>query len=148
MLPSLLAVFSIAGLVSVVVSLFPPRNLTARMRGPRNLAIASIVLIVAALVTTFAGPKQTHANAGDATVLTKNTKFVPAHIEVSGGKVSVFMANQDLFWHTFTIRKLHVNLDVPVGGHRRVSFDAAPGTYEFVCIIHEQGGMKGTLVVK
>jgi plastocyanin len=39
-------------------------------------------------------------------------------------------------------------LNIPVGGHRRIEFAAAPGTYEIVCIIHEQGGMKGTLVVK
>jgi len=148
MLPSVLAVFSLCGLVSAVVSLLPTRNPTALMRGPRNVAIASLVVLVAALVATFAGPKQTRASAGDTRIITKDTKFVPARIEVNAGRVSVFMANEDLFWHTFTIRKLHVNLDVPVGGHRRISFDASPGTYEVVCIIHEQGGMKGTLVVK
>ena len=148
MLPSLFTVFSLAGLVSTVVSLLPQRDLTARMTGPRNVAIASVVLILAAMVTTFVGPKQTHAGAGDVRVITKDTKFAPKDIQVSAGHVSVFVANEDLFWHTFTIRKLHVNLDVPVGGHRRITFDAAPGTYEFVCLIHEQGGMKGTLVVK
>jgi len=148
MLPSLFTVFSLVGLVSTVVSLLPKRDLTARMTGPRNVAIASIVLIVAALVTTFLGPKQTHASAGDLRVVTKETKFKPMRVEANSGHISVFVANEDLFWHTFTIRKLHVNLNVPVGGHRRVSFDATPGTYEVVCVIHEQGGMKGTLVVK
>jgi plastocyanin len=118
------------------------------MTGPRNLAVGSIVLIVAALVATFVGPKQTHAASGDTTIVTKDTKFGPAVIKVATGRVSVFMANEDLFWHTFTIRKLHVNLDVPVGGHRRVAFNAPPGTYEFVCLIHEQAGMKGTLIVR
>jgi len=148
MLPSALAVLSLCGLVSAVVTLLPQRNPTAHMRGPRNVALASIVLLVAAVVGTFVGPKQTAAGASDVRVITKDTKFMPVSIEASAGHVSVFVANEDLFWHTFTIRKLHVNLDVPVGGHRRVSFDAAPGTYEFVCLIHEQGGMKGTLVVR
>ena len=148
MLPSVLAVLSLCGLVSAIASLIPVRNPTALLKGPRNVAGASIVLLIAALVATFVGPKQTQASAGDTRIITKDTRFVPARIEVGAGRVSIFMANEDLFWHTFTIRKLHVNLDVPVGGHRRISFDASPGTYEFVCLIHEQGGMKGTLVVK
>jgi plastocyanin len=80
--------------------------------------------------------------------VTKDMMFVPENLEAHTGKVGVFVANEDLFWHTFTIHKLHVNLDIPVGGHRRIEFDATPGTYEIVCVIHEQGGMKGTLVVR
>jgi plastocyanin len=148
MLPSLLAVLSLCGLVSTIVSLFPRRDLTARIRGPRNLAVASLAVIAAALVVTFVGPSPTRATAGDTKIVTKDTKFVPSRIEVKAGRVSVFMSNEDLFWHTFTIRKLHVSLDEPVGGHRRASFDAPPGTYEFVCLIHEQAGMKGTLIVE
>jgi plastocyanin len=28
-----------------------------------------------------------------------------------------------------------------------VTFDAAPGSYEFVCTLHKEQGMKGTLTV-
>jgi plastocyanin len=147
MLPSLLAVFSLCGLVCAVAALFPhdPRVMA---KGPRNVAVASIALIVAALAAAFTGPSPTAVRAGDVRMVTKNTKFAPARVEVNAGRVSVFMANEDLFWHTFTISKLHVNLDVPVGGHRRVTFRAAAGTYVFVCLIHRQAGMKGTLVVR
>ena len=148
MLPSALGVLSLAGLASVVGALIPRRSATTLAKGPRFVAWGSILLLIAALVVTFVGPKPVSAKPSDVRVVTKNTKFAPEGIEANAGRVSVFMSNEDLFWHTFTIRKLHVNLNVPVGGHRRISFDASPGTYEVVCVIHEQGGMKGTLVVK
>ena len=50
---------------------------------------------------------------------------------------------------TFTIDALHVNVDVPIGANRRVTFSAAPGRYEFYCRVpgHKAAGMKGTLIV-
>jgi plastocyanin len=64
--------------------------------------------------------------------------------------VTVSLANHDLFWHTFTIERLGVNLDVPVGGTRTVTFTAAAGTYKFICTIpgHAAAGMRGTLIVR
>jgi plastocyanin len=148
MLPSLLAILSLAGFVSVIGALIPRRSQTTLAKGPRFVALGALVLLTASLVGTFAEPKPATAQPGDLRVVTKDTKFMPVKLEASGGKVGVFVSNEDLFWHTFTIHKLHVNLNIPVGGHRRIEFNAAPGTYEIVCVIHEQGGMKGTLVVK
>ena len=64
--------------------------------------------------------------------------------------MTVSLANHDLFWHTFTIERLGVNLDVPVGGSRSVTFTAALGTYTFICRIpgHAAAGMRGTLTVR
>jgi plastocyanin len=41
------------------------------------------------------------------------------------------------------------HLDVPVGGERRITFSAEPGSYEFYCRVpgHRQAGMVGTLRV-
>jgi plastocyanin len=148
MLPSVLAILSLAGFVSAIGALIPRKSQTTLARGPRFVAWGALVLLVAAIVGTFVAPAPVKAHTGDLRMVTKDTKFIPVSLEASGGKVGVFVANEDLFWHTFTIRKLHVNLNIPVGGHRRVEFDATPGTYEIVCVIHEQSGMKGTLVVK
>ena len=65
------------------------------------------------------------------------------------GKVTVALTNHDLFWHTFTIDRLHVSIEVPVAGRRQVTFSAPPGTYVFYCAIpgHRAAGMEGTLVV-
>lgn len=49
------------------------------------------------------------------------------------GEVTVGLANQDLFWHTFTIEELGVDLPVPVGASLTVTFDASPGNYRFIC---------------
>jgi len=58
--------------------------------------------------------------------------------------------NRDVWWHTFTIDALHVDVQVPSSGKRNVTFNAAPGTYTFYCAVpgHAALGMKGTLTVK
>ena len=62
-------------------------------------------------------------------------------------QVTVHLANRDLFWHSFTIDHPAVNVDVPVGGARQVTFTLPPGTYRFYCRVpgHRQAGMEGTL---
>jgi plastocyanin len=59
----------------------------------------------------------------------------------------VFVENQDNVLHTLTIDELGVDLQIPAKSEGRVTFDAKPGTYEFVCIPHEGMGMTGTLEV-
>jgi plastocyanin len=75
--------------------------------------------------------------------------FQPASLTAPSGQVTVDLTNQDLFWHSFTMNRPAVNLDVPVGGERRVTFSAEPGSYEFYCRVpgHRQAGMVGALRV-
>jgi len=82
-------------------------------------------------------------------VAAKDVRFSPRTLDARQGRITVRMANHDLFWHTFTIDKLDVDVRVPVGGARRVTFTAAPGTYEFYCAIpgHKRAGMHGTFTV-
>ena len=46
-------------------------------------------------------------------------------------------------------RDLRVCLGVPVGAELIVTFDAPPGTYQYICAIpgHPEAGMKGSLIV-
>jgi plastocyanin len=64
--------------------------------------------------------------------------------------VTVAVRNRDLFWHTFTIDALGVDVAVPVGRLRSASFEARPGTYSYYCRIpgHETLGMRGTITVR
>src|SRR5437764_533835 len=64
--------------------------------------------------------------------------------------LTVDFVNNDLFWHTFTVTQLGVDIRLPVKGNQRLSFNAAPGTYEFFCAIpgHKGIGMRGTLVIR
>jgi plastocyanin len=61
-------------------------------------------------------------------------------------QVTVVLTNHDLFWHTFTIDELDVDLEAPLGGTRDVSFTAPPGTYRFYRRVpaHAAAGMRGT----
>jgi plastocyanin len=85
----------------------------------------------------------------DLSVSAKTVKFTPKRLSADNGELSVRVTNHDLFWHTLTIDGLNVDLRIPVGATRRVTFDAPAGAYEFYCRIpgHKQAGMKGTLVV-
>ena len=58
--------------------------------------------------------------------------------------------NRDLFWHTFTIDALGVDVTAPVGRLRSVTFEARPGTYSYYCRIpgHATLGMRGTITVR
>jgi len=144
-LTSVLGVLALAGIASVVAgALGTPERVT------RVAAAATGALVVAAAVVSFASSRSTKSDVrpGDVALVARHAKFVPVRIEATAGRVGVVLSNRDFFWHTFTIDGLHVNLNVATRGQGRVTFDAPPGTYTFVCLIHEQVGMKGTLVVR
>jgi len=74
---------------------------------------------------------------------------VPETLQASSGQVTVAVRNRDLFWHTFTIDALGVDVRAPVGQLRSATFEARPGTYSFYCRIpgHATLGMRGTVTV-
>jgi plastocyanin len=86
---------------------------------------------------------------GDVLVDMKAAKFARERITVPSGQVGVVVDNADLFWHTFTIDELDVDVRVPVSARRRAVFEAPPGTYTYYCAIpgHQSIGMEGTLTV-
>ena len=83
-------------------------------------------------------------------VETTNVAFVPDSLRGAGGELTVAVRNRDLFWHTFTIDALGVDLTAPVGRLRSVTFEARPGTYSYYCRIpgHATLGMRGTITVR
>ncbi len=151
-LPSSLAIASVTGLVAVAALLVARRARVPAGRVPRTIAIVAVVLVAAANVSGALGQTDgdTALRPGDLALTAQHVKFSDTTLEAQAGRVAVTMSNLDLFWHTFTVRELEVNLNVPVQAERRIEFDAAPGTYEFVCKIpgHAQAGMKGTLIVR
>jgi plastocyanin len=99
-------------------------------------------------VMTPAPPRQ--APPGALLVESRNVAFDPTALTAPAGKVTVAMRNRDLFWHTFTVDALALDLRVPVGRLRAATIDARPGTYRFYCGIpgHATLGMRGTLTVR
>jgi plastocyanin len=151
-----------------------PQHEAHEGRGPVVVvAGGACVMVGTLLVALLAGVGQgSTLPVGGAALSARNTTFVPdvLHARAAGetpsgttvpqatgqaapvvaGQVTVALTNHDLFWHTFTIDSLGVNLKVPVGGRRQVTFSAKPGTYHFYCAIpgHRAAGMEGTLVVR
>jgi plastocyanin len=103
-----------------------------------------------ALVGVMTPAQAREAPPGALLVETRNIAFVPARLTARGGEVTVAVRNRDLFWHTFTIDRLNLDLRVPVGRLRTATVDARPGTYRFHCRIpgHTRLGMRGALTVQ
>ena len=117
--------------------------------GVRVVPIALVVIAIGVVGYAAGTTDGIHARPGDVRVAGKNVRFSPQRVRTDAGQITIVFNNKDLFWHTFTIDKLDVDIRVPVKATRRVTLDAPPGTYRYYCAIpgHEAAGMKGTLVV-
>jgi len=86
--------------------------------------------------------------AGDTvTVETLDNEFSPADLEVAAGDTEITLDNTGQNPHTFTSDELGVDEDVAPGEQTTFTVTAEPGTYEFICRLHESLGMVGTLTV-
>jgi plastocyanin len=154
LLPGALAAISLAGLVAGVAAIARRRDAAAGGAAARRAGLGAIAAVAVALVvaaTVGPGPGQPPP-VGELALDFSNTAFHPATLTAPSGpsdRVTVQLTNRDLFWHSFTIDQLAVNVDVPVGGARRVTFTVPPGSYQFYCRVpgHRQAGMVGTLRV-
>ena len=151
LIPGALVAFSLAGLVGTVGAIIHLRDPAAGRAAARPTGALAVVFILASLGLVWA---MTDAEAqtvpGGATeVQTVNIAFVPKSFAVTSGKVTVAVRNRDLFWHTFTIDALKVDVRAPVGRLGTATFEAKPGTYTYYCRIpgHTTLGMRGTLRV-
>jgi plastocyanin len=109
-----------------------------------------------ALLLVMAGLGAATASSSDLvggsalTIEATNAKYSTKALTANACTVTIAFTNNDLFRHTFTISALGVDIQTPVKGSRRVSFNGTPGTYEFFCAVpgHEQIGMKGRLTIR
>jgi plastocyanin len=148
--PLALTCASATGLIAVAGRLVDRRH-----RGPQSVAaavtigaIATFVLCLGAAAVTGWGKEQTQG-PNDLSVKIHNTAYSSTNISATSRQVTLYVTNDDLFWHTITIDQLGVELPLPVGSHRRITFTAPSGTYTFYCRIpgHRQAGMQGTITL-
>jgi plastocyanin len=151
LVPAALVAFSLAGFIGAVGAIIHLRDPEAGRTAAGPTGILAVVFVVASLGLVWA---MTDAEAqvvpeGATEIETINVAFVPETIQAAAGQVTVAVRNRDLFWHTFTIDALRVDVRAPVGRLRTATFEARPGTYSFYCRIpgHETLGMRGTLTV-
>jgi plastocyanin len=152
LLPSFLGVISLTGLVAALGMFITRRN-----PGQASQAAALVggfgagMLLIAAAASLFLRPDMTFLPQQVEILLgSKNMVYSTSEIQASAGEITVTLANEDLWWHTFTIDELGIDLNVPMKAERSVTFKAPPGEYRFYCGIpgHEALGMEGTLVVE
>lgn len=146
LIPAALTGISVTGLAAALASL---RRRPRVGSGSLVAAALGVVVAVVALVAALVTPAEQTATAPDMRLVSEDVLFDRETITVPAGEVTVALENRDLFWHTFTVDGLGVDLAVPVNGDRQVTFTADPGSYVFYCRIpgHESR-MVGTLVVR
>ncbi|CAM4006947.1 MULTISPECIES: cupredoxin domain-containing protein [Bacillus] len=76
--------------------------------------------------------------------------FNPNVITVPVGKTTTLLlknkGNRD---HTFTVKKLGIDAEVPSGKEKTITIKPeTPGTYELICRFHYLKGMDGKVIVK
>lgn len=118
----------------------------------RRLTFAALAVAVAILAIGAAiGPRgQPASPTGGILVRAQGQAFSQTQLAAPSGEVRLTVTNGDLFYHTFTVDQLGVNVVVPVGGERIVTFKGPPGIYRFYCAIpgHAGLGMQGTLTLR
>src|SRR5438067_5835232 len=149
--PSALGIIALVGLLAAVGAVLRRKQPTADHTAARSVvcgAAAAFVLLLGAGALT--NTMRVERPPAGLVLETRNAAFSASSLVADGGQVTLRLANRDLFWHTFTIDALGVDLRVPVDGEQSVTFSAPPGTYAFYCAIpgHEGIGMRGTLTVR
>jgi plastocyanin len=150
LLPGILGTTAIVGLLAAAGFVISRGNQAAGGRAARGAAALALAVILALTGVAAATPSSGIVSGNAIVIAATNARFSATTLTAKGGTVTVDFTNNDLFWHTFTVPALGVDIRVPVKGSRQVSFNAPPGTYEFFCAIpgHKQIGMKGTLVIQ
>jgi plastocyanin len=151
LIPASLVAFSLAGLIGAIGAIARRHDPAAGNGAAPATGVLTVVFIATSLtlVGVMTPTPAPQAPPGALLVEARNIAFVPTALDARGRKVTVALRNRDLFWHTFAIDAVGLDLRVPVGRLRSASFDARPGTYRFYCSIpgHARLGMHGILTV-
>jgi plastocyanin len=149
-LPAVLAVLSLSGLVACWAVIARRRQPQAGGLAAALTPVAAVFVVVVVLGFAVAYPEAPQAHRGAVVAIeARNAAYSTTSLAAPRGQVTVVLTNHDLFWHTFTIAELGVDLEAPLGGSREVSFTAPAGSYRFYCRVpaHAAAGMRGTLAV-
>jgi plastocyanin len=152
LIPASLVAFSLAGFIGVAGAGRRRHDPDAGDGAAGAAGVLAVVFVATslALVGVMTPSRSQEVPPGALLVETRNVAFDPATLGARGGKVTMAVRNRDLFWHTFTVDALKLDLKVPVGRLRTATVDARPGTYRFYCRIpgHTSLGMRGILTIR
>jgi plastocyanin len=150
LLPTTLGTTAIVGLLGAVGFLISRGNQAAGRRVARGVAALALAVILAIAGVAAATASNTTSSGKAIVIAATNARFSASTLTADHGTVTVDFTNNDLFWHTFTVPALGVDIRTPVKGRGQASVNAAPGSYEFFCAIpgHKSIGMRGTLTIQ
>jgi plastocyanin len=151
-LPAVLAVLSLSGLVACWVVIARRRQPQAGGVAVALTPAAAVFVVVMLLGFAVAYPEtpETQRRGAVVAIESRNAAYSITSLAAPRGQVTVVLTNRDLFWHTFTIDQLKVDLEAPLGGTREVTFTSPAGSYRFYCRVpaHAAAGMHGTLTIR
>jgi plastocyanin len=79
----------------------------------------------------------------------QDIEFKPDQLTSPAGDIGIFIGNDDLVRHNFSIDELDVDEELPSKAYVRIALDdVEPGTYTYYCNIEGHEDMKGTLTVQ
>ena len=136
------AVIGLAGLIAMRADGLADRAQTVAGLG---LAVVAAAAVIGGIASAAASSDR--ARPGDIVLRASGIAYKPSRLTAVAGAISVDVVNRDLVTHTYAVDGLGVDITVPAGKSRRVTFDAAAGQYRFRCTIAGHDNMKGTLVV-
>lgn len=153
LLPAALGAFSAIGFVAAAFCVLKPSASIVPNRAAVNFVVGVLIVLSVVLGIGLLRGTASAARAlpsGAVKLVVENMAYSKNTLTADAGDVAVALENHDLFWHTFTIDQLGVDIKVPMQATDQIRFQAPPGVYSFHCTIpgHEMLGMHGTLTVK
>jgi plastocyanin len=150
-LPGYLGTISLIGVTAATATWITRKE---PEKGSRAAKLTGQVVLALLLVITASGllvrQRQVEVKqVTDINLTAENMHFSQTELSSENGQVTLHLSNHDLWWHTFTIDELGVDVKIPMEAERVITFSALPGTYRYYCSIpgHE-ATMHGTLVIK
>ena len=108
--------------------------------------VALLGLLVTGLLSSI-GFEDDRRQDGDFGMFAQDDEFRPDALQVPAGTVSLYIGNDDLVRHNFSVDDPGVDAELPAKAFVRVEFEAEPGTHEFRCDLPGHEDMTGTLTV-
>jgi plastocyanin len=136
-------------LVTTVLGLVATPGAWRRSAGPAAAVAPRVVgaflgLLVVVGVVAGALTGSATRMPGDVALSAKNFEFSATTLEADAGRVSVWVDNEDVSHHDFTIKGV-VSQELPAQKATRAVFELEAGSYRFYCSLHPD--MEGTLRV-
>jgi plastocyanin len=116
---------------------------SARRVGTAAVGLLGAAALLAAVASLLSSGQQ--AAPQDAVSSITDAEFEDA-VVASGG--TLFVDNQDLFRHTYTVVGSDIDVHLAARQGERIAIDLDPGIYDIICVIPHHDFMTGTLEVQ